>query len=330
MGVKTIFKTLFLTVILMVVAAVVIELYNINTTTLQINRVISTSCKQACRLYSQETYKKYENDSGIINMRDIEDSNGEFYVTGNFYTSDNPETIYNDLYNNNEFIDWATNNEAVKKGKWENLEILVGAFKDGSRAAVGTEDYDKVSLGKMYKDRLITPTNLGIPYLDVETVEKMFRWNLTEMFSNCDSDLIKVDSSGNKYVYYKGFRIYTSNASIKNLEYKTFDLSIQVEREEFEEVTNINPDNLGIDISGVAGTGEDERSRICVVGVTYSVPMSYEGVSPVKNIFNYIWRTNAGGQEWNDMVEDYESGGFDNGTSGTLPIPGDLIYYIVR
>ena len=95
----------------------------------------------------------------------------------------------------------------------------------------------------------------------------------------------------------------------------------------------------------IVGMGaDDERRYVAVVGIEYSVPMSYEGITPIKRAFEFVWNTEVEGlngksqrdvnttQVWSEAVADFESGGFSGNTAleGVLPLPGKLIYFILR
>lgn len=419
MGVKTIFKTLIGTIVILFVFSAAVELFNVSTTALQINQLSKMAARQAATLFTQETYKEISiNDvkAGATAMSDIIDENGAIYISGDFYGSTDSDEIYDKLYKSEEFKNWVLNNPAVQKGNWYNLRLLQqGLFdknsgnneiriKKGKDIVVyGQASNNEIekSLARLYIETKMTPANLGIPYLDRGTVTKIFKWNLAQILSNYNPSLIKVDESGKQYVLFKGFRVYADMAEISSLEYKTYDLTNESEREEFINLTHLNPDNLGfkydensdtvtklqvrpivysgtirdangnpkkydlndpidyeqykIDTGidpdtlgyitidpGLSAGGIDERTRVCVVGINYRVPMSYEGITPIKYIFNYIWDSEVEGlkgsygkddyQQWNDALVDLESGGFTGGSSanGVLPVPGRLIYYIIK
>ena len=87
------------------------------------------------------------------------------------------------------------------------------------------------------------------------------------------------------------------------------------------------------------GTNDDERQRICVAFVEYAVPVEYEGITPIKRIFNWVWTNEVEGlrgkpgkspQTWNDTREILTGGGSGLDTTGQLPVPGQLIFYLVR
>ena len=332
----------------MVIASLVVEIFNVSTTGLQINQISKMAGKQACTLFSQESYKTYgTSGGGTIGMNNVVDSTGALYVEGNFYEGDTAQEIYTNLYTSDNFKNWLQG-EAAQKGNWYNIKLIDRALNrpDSLNIKFGEYGYDEAMVAKLYKEVMMTPSNLGVPYLDIDTVNKMFKWNLAQLFSNCNSESILVDDDGNSYISFRGFRIYANLASITNLESKTFDLTDSADRMEFNNLTNINPDNLGFmydsNLATTINSREDERKRVCVVGINYDIPIAYEGITPIKNIFNYIWNTEVDGingdsgrtsyEQWLDRAETLSSGGLHGNTvaSDVLPIPGKLIYYIIR
>lgn len=362
MSVKSIFKVLIGTIVIIVVSFFIIEMMNMSTSSMQLNHLAKMGARQASVLFSQETYKirtdSSGNLSGSINMDPVVDSNGVEYISGVFYTSSTPEQIYNDLYTSNDFKDWMKNNPAVSKGNWKSLKLIDRAINNPSSLNVTypvynpsmsqayyeslVRQYSDAMLAKMYKEVMMTPLNMGVPYLDKETLNRMFKWNVGELMSNCNPDNIKEDDSGNRYVMYNGFRVYADRAEITNLEYRTFDLTNTLDRDHFRQLTNIDPDNLAFDFNPeYLGTADDERQRVALVGINYSIPIAYEGITPIRKLFDYVWNTEVDGlgstpsgvtQSWVDTTANMESGGFDGtaGLGGVLPVPGKLIYYIIR
>jgi len=361
MSVKTIFKVLIGTIVIIVMSFLIIETLNISISSIQLNNMARISARQASVLLSQETYKsRLDNHgdlTGTVNMPSVVDNQGNEYISGKFYNGSTAEQIYNDLYTSADFKSWVNSNPAVIKGNWKSLELINRAINNPGSLNVSfpqydpsmsqsyyenmLENYSDAMLAKMYKDVMMTPLNMGVPYLDKDTLTRMFKWNVAELMSNCDPSLIKQDENGDTYVYYNGFRVYADRATIVSLEYKTFDLTIPLDRSEFRQLTNIDPDNLMFDFNPeYLGTADDERQRVCLVGINYSIPIGYEGITPIRRVFDYVWNTEVEGinaqqrnatSSWNDITADLESGGFSgNSAAGVLPVPGKLIYYIIR
>lgn len=362
MSVKLIFKTLIGTIVLMVLTSLVIEMLNISTSALQLNQMAKISCRQSAVLFSQETYKQRDAGSvagGSVNMDAVKAADGGTYVSGNFYGEGvTPEQIYTKLYTSSAFKTWLSG-EAATKGHWKSLDLIDKALNSPSSLVTTfpsninspsydsqVEKYTESMLALSYKNVMMTPLNMGVPYLDKEVLNKIFQWNLAQMASDCKSEGIMRDDKNNYYVSYNGFRVYADKAKITNLDYKVYDITNMSDMQEFRKVTHIDPDQLGYDdslINYLGGyAGDDERKRICVVGIEFSVPVAYEGITPIKSIFNFIWNNEVEGLDgnqgqdnhfqWNDATADLVSGGFgqDRTPPGVLPVPGKLIYYVVR
>lgn len=351
LSVKGIFKTLIGTILVMVFSSIIIEVFNINTTGLQVNQISKLAGKQSADLFAQESYKdlKYnDNTKSNLQLENVVDSSGQNYVSGSFYNGLSGDAAYRLIYTSNGFKSWIKTNKAVEKGNWYNIKLLNQALNNPETLTVdeNSPKYKDAIIAKTLVSMKVTPLNLGIPYLDKGIVTNMFKWNVAQLFSNCNPELIKTDNYGKKYVAFKGFRIYASEAKITSFDYETYDLTDWKDRAEFNRITNIDPDKLGFEYdSALVNTIsklDDERSRVCLVGINYSIPISYEGITPIKNIFNFIWNNEVKGfegnesisakQSWNDNTQTLESGGLKGNSTlqGVLPVPGKLVYYVIR
>lgn len=353
MTVKTIFKVILLTIIVTVMSSLIIELFNLQTTSLQLSSISKMSARQACVFFSQETYKRSDfKDVNTTNLIGIDggEVSGTFYDTdmvpsswhskitemnkGDAAITDESLGIYADLYlNSTEFrkflSDYADN--------WESLRVY--------SAALTSAGDDPWGIGEYYVTSLMTPLNMGVPYLDHDSVERIFKWNLTSILNNgqlTGTNLTNFKGTGtDAYVLYKGFRVYVNRATIDNLEYQLLDLSNSDDAAKFEEYTNIKAATITNNSTGPT----DERNKVLVVGVEYTVPMSYEGITPIKHVMQFAWDTKVSGMNdnpeagttptgiWDTTgIEDMSQGGFKGATlsDGQLPVPGKLIYYIVR
>ena len=361
MSVKTIFKTLIGTIVIMVAGSLVVEMMNLTVVSLQSTNISKLACKQAAILFSQETYKERTDASGgtaggSVGMSDSLTADATLYVDGNFYgVGRSAEDIYNSIYTSSDFKAWMLTPE-VAHGHWKSIDLINRAINNPSSLTMSLpasatdaqmNDYIDSMLAKSYRDVLMTPLNMGVPYLDADILQHMFQWNLAQIASDCNSNAIRTDDSGQYCIYYKGFRVYADEARITNIDYQVFDIDNAAEKQKFSELTHIDTDNLGFDdslINYMGGyTNDDERKRICVVALEFSVPIAYEGVTPIRNLANFAWNEEVAGLDgngdnqsvgthWNDMKADLESGGWGNSTTpaGVLPVPGKLIYYVVR
>ena len=103
--------------------------------------------------------------------------------------------------------------------------------------------------------------------------------------------------------------------------------------------------------TGAAKAAYDRSNRIVtVVGISYSIPITYEGITPLRQIFAYGWRSEA----QSNMVDGYSGGQFDyddftatedlqyqydidnlsnrsaGGAGGLISTTGDLYYVLVK
>ena len=373
-GVRQIFFALIGTIVLIVLLSGFTELLNISMYGIQLQQLVNMSCEKSLTLFTQESYKQRDDYAGLgtltggsINMDDISTSDGATYVSGQFYTGSTVEEIYRSLYDksvNPDFSEWVA--ERKSDGNWQSINLVdqylngtfpittmpdlttyLSSYSDPETAYEKYEEdvaeYTLYTTAKNYVDAYVTPLNFGVPYMDYSTVNRMFQWNLTQLVSNCNSDLIREDETGKACIEINGFRVYADEARITNIDYTVYDLEDASERQDFMEITNINPDNLGfVDDLLYLGTDDDERQRICILGVEYSVPITYIGITPIRSIFNYVWDTEVEGwegksdrggttQTYNYQVLEMTGGGYDGTViPGALPVPGKLIYYVVR
>lgn len=370
-GVKRIFATLIGTIVVIVLSSCIVEIVNISIIAIQLQQTVRFSCDKALTLYSQESYKQRTDSSGTvsggsIDIRNIPASDGTVYMSGKFYDHDTVPEIYNDLYgSSSEFPAWV--DSVGSTGNWKSINLLNrylndrGSFSQTTmpdyeamyniyggavdrRYNTAVDEYTDFLVGKSYVDTYMTPLNFGVPYVDSDVALRMFRWNLTQMLYANNPDMIRVDDDGNYYVAYKGFRIYANQATL-NLEYRVYDLTDNSQKSQFMQLTNINPSNLGFsyDIEYL-GTNDDERQRVCVIGASFTVPMAYEGITPLKSIFEYVWNTEVDGygdtydgfskpyREYSFETDNMTGGGFNGNVlpDGALPVLGKLVFFVVR
>lgn len=378
MSVKGIFKALIGTVFLIVVSSLIIEIINVTISSLELTQISRIACRQAAVLFSQETYKPRDGNTGTVGMPDVQTADNTSYVDGQFYVGGSPEGIYKGLYGKgSDFDTWVSKSPANKSDSFESYWLNIKRIHDGliddseptmpsNVTGPGGEaallEYTEKLISKSYVDVLMTPLNMGVPYLDEDTLNRMFRWNLAQMVSDCQQSRIRKDDNathnrGKYYVYYNGFRVFAQEASITNTIYNVYELDNSHDENEFIKVTHINhPENLGFTYGGgyeeYIGSAEDERSNVCIVAIEFKVPISYEGITPLRRLAEFTWNYDVKGyaasgeaddpgftegvHSWSDATVDLQLGGF-NGNSqndglraGVLPVPGKLIYYVVR
>lgn len=297
---------------MIVVTALIIEVVNVNLVGFQINKMSRLAFKLACEYFAQETYKR--EDSTLGNMPDILNENNLPIISGTFYSGSTEKEVYDKLYKDNDnFRTWAEKHS----GKWSAFDLLLLGMGIPSKAAQTEENY---YLGKFYSDSLVTPINIGITYLDKDTVERIAKWNLAEIFSVGNPNVI-VDKAGSEpYIRYKGFRIYPQSARLREIEYTI--INAVSEADKFREITGIDPTRLGFD------GPTDERANICIANIKYSVPIAYEGVSPLKKIMEFVWN-----KELERVPNDDDVLGYSEIVSDgprVSPVPGDIVYFVLR
>lgn len=329
MTVKMIFRTIIGTIAIIVIGSLTMELFNMNTTSLQLSSMTKMATRQACVFFGQETYKR--EDAETVNMSPIYASNGGVAHTGRFYTGSTAKDIYHNLYETGEFLSTSGPVMQQFKGNWESLDLLIEAS-------------DTWGIGEFYRESMMTPLNLGIPYLDREVVEKIMRWNLTSILNNGQTEdgrflNLHQDNEG-YYVLYKGFRVYAPTAEVTDIEYEILDLRNASDADKFKTYTNMDASVITDKTDG----SSDERNKVCLAGISYRVKMKYEGITPIKRAAEFGWNKrveganggvsgdNVGTQVWDDTgIGIMEQGGFTGSNErGVLPVPGKLIYYIIR
>ncbi len=301
----------------MVVVSLVLEAINIYINGIQLTQITRLAVKKACVFFGQETYKRDINS--ITNLPDIIGKSGAVAISGTIYGNDDGNQIYSKLYaSNEEFIRFAKQYGQY----WNNLNILAGDLVFHNAEQIRLE----YELKQSYNYNKITPLNIGITYLDKNTLEKILKWNLSAILSNGNTNAI-IDNDGSRiYIKYNGFNIYTQEAKITRIDYQEYNIIDQ--KETFERITNVDVDRLPIT------DRQDERAMVCVAGIHYTVPIRYDGITPFRKIIQYTQNTrargiNVGQSQINDISEGVLSGGGLTGNT-SLPVSGKLIYYVLR
>lgn len=353
MGVKTVFRVLIGTIVAIVMTSVIVEFFNVNINSGQLAQNMKMAARQSCILFTQETYKQDDinNGNGATNLSDIYDASGNLYTTGKFYTGTNAREIWENIYNTAEFRNFCNGstgyiNSSNMISVYPDLSAMLLAV-DPSFSGVGDpyslseDEYNKQAKAETYQYDLYTTVNIGIPYMDRDVANKMFRWNLTQLLSNCNSALIQRDQAGQSFVNYKGFRVYCNQAEITRYTYEVLDMRDAADVQKLKDRTNIDGSRLGL----TSGNGSDQSNNyVTIVGIEYNVPVAYEGITPIRSVFNYAWNhevegyikpdgsggyTNVASLHWNDASQNFNGGGLES-TSGTILTEGKLIYSLIR
>lgn len=351
-GVKGVFKTLIWTIFGICIVALFIEYLNITASTTFLTGIMNRSVERAADYFAQETYKN--RDYGLAgNMRSLNgiDENGDpsiYTISGTFYTG-SEEDVYNKLYGeDSSFADWYNSIyvSARNRGEvyWQNLEMLASGLGLGNTRNLTAAQKEN---GKTYAEEHMTPLNLGIPYLDDDTVEKIAAWNIANTLSEGKESLLhyETNSDGNlaKYVLYKGFRIYPADIDVDVTNFEVYDVTERDQQIAFEQATNMDLAMFDqvIDDGGLI---DDERRYVGVVDIQYTVPMEYVGVTPMRNIINFManrkqvagygnnsYTPGANVVDWGepDPMDTYNSA-VPNDGSQKIRLEHSMKYYIVR
>lgn len=349
MSVKTIFKTLIGTIAIIIISSVIVEFFNVSTVSMQLGQVSKMAAKQSCVLFTQETYKE-NNNGGAVRMPDIVAADNSYYVTGDFYGTGSAQAIWQRIYATQDFKNFCAmtvktgSGTSTMKDSFPDLAVMQKASTLASGESIDNSDSDKAK-AMMFKNNLYTTSNLGIPYLDKQITNRIFKWNLTKVLAGNNSASIQSDGSEH-FVNYKGFRCYTAKAEITNYDYRVYNLATHEGKNEFESVTGlkvVDKDTAGNGIKIDLGDTENRNYFVTVVGIEYKMPVSYQGITPLKNIFDYVWRTEVKGLSDEEVVaktgnspwagyneQDMTSGGLEGNSDSSLNTTGKLIYTLIR
>jgi hypothetical protein len=193
-----------------------------------------------------------------------------------------------------------------------------------------------------YVENMYTPVNIGVPYFDPTVTNRMFQWNLAELLSNTSDSNIQEDDNGVTFVNFNGFRCYVQDAYISGYTFYVIANSDSASLGRFTNMYTYDSSGLS-NIGNTEDGGEayyDANNYTIVVGVDYVIPISYEGITPIKRIINFAWTREVNGMDdsrtvveaseaqlsgasgdddlWNNEDEDVNtlmSGGYDVATA---------------
>lgn len=347
MSVKTIFKALIGTVFIIIVSSVVIEFYNVSVMSMQLKQVSKMAAKQACVLFTQETYKEMKNGTstigGAVKMSDIRTTSGTKYISGDFYGTGTPQDIWKKIYGKDTFKNFCNSKPEGRDQKmdeiFKDLGTMLKAYKLANGESVAGDDKAKAI---MFKNNMYTTSNIGVPYLDDDIVNKMYEWNLAKLLMGQYNSSIQQDADGERCINYRGFRCYANQAKL-NFKYQVYDLGdtnsgSKTGRVAFHKLTGLNIKNKGAAGAGITvnATPNNPNYYVTVVEIDYTVPVSYQGITPLKNIFDYLWKTEVQGlsdtapTEKGDKPNVFGAKPTLTSKGGELSSTGKLIYTLVR
>ena len=328
-GIKSIFKILIGVILFMTIGMFIVELYNITIASELLKSTAHTTLSKSCDYFAQESYK---NGSGNAYQLVGYDNSVDTSLNGQFYFG-STEQVYDRLYTNSgSFANYVNS----FKDKFRKLKVLGKGLGITGDALLDGED----TIASDYRQGLVTPLNIGIAYLDRDTVNKIFKWELVAVLSAGNPDMVITNPAdgSNPYVVYKGFRIYYNSIYVDNPSYRVYDLFNATDKKDFEKLTNIDTDRY---ILNARINENDERRYVVVASMKYKVRVGYEGITPIKRLFQ--WVVNTGDDErfdtnrWQGETtlsragarnEDFFGSGLNYDSS--VGVGNKIIYYIIR
>ena len=328
-GIKSIFKILIGVILFMTIGMFIVELYNITIASELLKSTAHTTLSRSCDYFAQESYK---NGSGNAYQLVGYDNSVDTSLNGQFYFG-STEQVYDRLYaNSGSFANYVNS----FKDKFRKLKVLGKGLGITGDALLDGED----TIASDYRQGLVTPLNIGIAYLDRDTVNKIFKWELVAVLSAGNPDMVITNPAdgSNPYVVYKGFRIYYNSIYVDNPSYRAYDLFNATDKKDFEKLTNIDTDRY---ILNARINENDERRYVVVASMKYKVRVGYEGITPIKRLFQ--WVVNTGNDErfdtnrWQGETtlsragarnEDFFGSGLNYDSS--VGVGNKIIYYIIR
>lgn len=292
---------------------------------------------------AKNVYYKYEYCSPQVSYTDVTYSNGsrsrtvhQTYPWSPYKNVNSPISVYRELGQLYAGIHESSVNSAA------SAVITFEQYKNNA-AIVKQKSY--ATTAKKMKSKYYTPVNIGFPYFDAEVTNKIFQWDLAMILSNGLSDSIVQDENGVYYINYKGFRCYVQDAYITNFNYYIVDA--KTDGTKLSQLTNMNSRNLRNVEATIDNNVNLENSYVTVVGIEYTIPITYQGITPIKNIFEYTWQNEVDGQTGstvNPMQTDrsnmtgtgtysYATQNMTNSAdaaNGALPATGEIYYVLVR
>ena len=276
-GIKSIFKILIGFTFFVTVGMLLIEVYNLLIASELLKSTAHTTLERSCDYFAQESYK---NKSGNAYQLSGYGGSADTSLNGQFYYGSDSQ-VYDRLYTNS--AEFATYVKKFKD-KYRKLKVLGKGLGITNDVLFDGED----AIGSYYRQGLVTPLNIGIAYLDRGTVEKIFKWELVAVLSSGQEDMIITNPAdgSNPYVLYKGFRIYYNSihVDLDEKSYKVYDLFNSDDKKKFEELTNIEVDDYML---RARINESDERRYIVVANINYKVRVGYEGITPIRRLFQW-------------------------------------------
>lgn len=317
-GLKSFLKVIGFTLIIVGISLTCVEVLNTNVNSVILKAIIDKSVQLSADYFNQETYKNESKNSGDV--ASLTGADGAS-VSGHFYDGSTPEEIYNKLYrNSSEFMRFANTYAYM----WSGLNHI-----------------STPGINNLIDEQLVTPLNMGVTYLDRNTVQRICRWQLGAILMNGRDTLLRSDSYG-EYVLFNGFRVYINNFIVNSIDYEL----VSITSTRFKQLTNMEHTSLGLD------GADTERQHILVASINYTLPIVYEGVTFLGNLIDLSFDPTLAGDNTavegvNGTVKNDSSNGIGlnltpgtisgGGVDGTLlpdgetmATSGSIKYYIIR
>lgn len=342
-------KVLISVQVVMLFTSFLVEINNIEMTTLYMRGIINQSIKSSCVYFSQETYK---NDKGDFVGNDVSDlmfsdrDGGGVAVTGKFFEGNTQQDVYNNLYSTNdfkEFLDGAKYNyigsseteKTDKQGLWERVDALSKYYAESKGWNIKQKRLNEVcyNRGASWDNTNSTVLNFGVTYMDRETLNNIIRWNMVANFYRGDGESIHKSSYGGDnaslydYVTFNGFKLYYNTARVDETQYTVYDLATERGMNEFKKVSFTGSGDFW---DGDRDSTDQDFRYICVVKITYTMRVGYDGVTYLKPLMKYIFSREARvlGNSDGKRAEDYSQFNIkvDEDNYGYLNTGTDLNY----
>ncbi len=310
------FKIIGGTILICVLSVVFFEYHNVTKAVFEFAHTSRQLMEESCEFFAKESYRgssaQVSNknvDLSFGNSYGIKDKSGATKVSGKFYQGVDEKEVWNNLYgdgiyaeNSHDYINWL-DQQISAVGDFNKEENLTYKLLYNTLNGYGSTKNDPFRGDYLY----VTPLNLGFTYIDQDTLLKIFRWKLVNELSviSVDSndytkrDRFFTDENGRDYVKWRGFRVYYNeihvDVSIANDRVKLYDLYNEDQRLELMDWTSNIFKQEDVDEYDKEGymdfnqiSKDDIRRFKILYDVRWSVPVSYEGILPIKLVLNLI------------------------------------------
>lgn len=309
---------------------------------IMLRQTADLAVQQSAQLFSQETYKQQSDKKGKQTkssvFKDIHVGNQS--ISGDFYGAAGVGPVRSDVQ--------AYNGALYGAGNAGYQQFLAGSATGIAPQAV----YPALSVDVYNGNNgnFVTPSNFGIPYVDQNFATAAFKWNTAMLFGSPDKQGNKsyqyynVPNSGTggqnnrPYIDYSGYRIYVGDGTkITNITYYVFDTNDATNNEQFQSLTNIDPQNL-TQLHASASGYEDQMALITqtsgvspylryltVAKIDYEVEVGYEGLTPLAQAIKYVNGYRVGGLDGHGATPSGNDINFDQ----TQQLQGTVYYWLV-